>query len=598
MRTHTALLATIVALSATRDVAASPASGVRGVAPADAARYQPLAGESVNGAPGWRCLTSGESIPFSAINDDYCDCSDGSDEPGTSACPGSKFYCANEGHVPAFVPSSRVGDGLCDPECCDGSDEALNPLRDGSVRCANTCAEVGRKARLLQAQRDAARRAGAKIRAGYVSKATKALANEKTKVERLTVEITQAEKKVADLKAAFEDASQRLAADTAAKKALPSYKALVAAQHQLAADEAARQKLLDELEHLTELLDGLAGGYNPNYQDMAVKGTVMEYRSWKAAHDFASDQEGGNAEHADTGGSVNIAQEPPVRMNQLRDLAAHPPPLDASSRVSVPNDEPAPSDDEAFLLLNQNPLDLVDSPGISSNSKAGLLFRIHEYLPDSVVPYFEATVDTLLDLLAKANVLGPHEGDDTGGERDEARKERLALEEAEGHLRKLEGEFKDAKMASTLEPSIWGPDGEWKALDGSCVEWKSDSGEYVYELCFGPGARAVQKPQRGGSQITLGRFDKFNVDQPTELGPREDPEHFFASALYNNGQRCWNGPDRSAVVKITCGTENALTNVFEAEKCIYNMAVTTPAVCYPLPEKKTASAPADVRSDL
>jgi hypothetical protein len=34
-----------------------------------------------------------------------------------------------------------------------------------------------------------------------------------------------------------------------------------------------------------------------------------------------------------------------------------------------------------------------------------VVFRIHEYLPDSVVPYFEAFVDTLLDLLLKANII-------------------------------------------------------------------------------------------------------------------------------------------------------------------------------------------------
>lgn len=30
----------------------------------------------------WKCLKSGQEINASAINDDYCDCDDGTDEPG------------------------------------------------------------------------------------------------------------------------------------------------------------------------------------------------------------------------------------------------------------------------------------------------------------------------------------------------------------------------------------------------------------------------------------------------------------------------------------------------------------------------------------
>ena len=61
------------------------------------------------------------------MNDDYCDCADGSDEPLTSACASVDvavplFRCENGGHEPFHLFASRVGDGVCD--CCDGADEA------------------------------------------------------------------------------------------------------------------------------------------------------------------------------------------------------------------------------------------------------------------------------------------------------------------------------------------------------------------------------------------------------------------------------------------------------------------------------------------
>jgi protein kinase C substrate 80K-H len=47
-----------------------------GVAPTLAPRYSPLSSDS------WKCLDGSKEIPWLSVNDDYCDCPDGSDEPG------------------------------------------------------------------------------------------------------------------------------------------------------------------------------------------------------------------------------------------------------------------------------------------------------------------------------------------------------------------------------------------------------------------------------------------------------------------------------------------------------------------------------------
>ncbi|KAJ8534560.1 hypothetical protein K7X08_016288 [Anisodus acutangulus] len=83
-----------------------------------------------------KCKDGSNSFTKDRLNDDFCDCIDGTDEPGTAACPAGKFYCRNMGSMPKFLFSSRVNDDICD--CCDGSDEY-----DSNVNCPNTCVMGG-----------------------------------------------------------------------------------------------------------------------------------------------------------------------------------------------------------------------------------------------------------------------------------------------------------------------------------------------------------------------------------------------------------------------------------------------------------------------
>ena len=85
----------------------------------------------------FKCIASGEVIPWRHVNDDYCDCKDdGSDEPRSTACSffvvQQFFYCTSKGTSvsPKKIPAAWINDGICD--CCAGEDEMTIP-------CPNVC---------------------------------------------------------------------------------------------------------------------------------------------------------------------------------------------------------------------------------------------------------------------------------------------------------------------------------------------------------------------------------------------------------------------------------------------------------------------------
>ncbi|SPC68084.1 related to alpha glucosidase II beta subunit [Ustilago sp. UG-2017b] len=572
-----ALAAGVISASAS---ASSPTTteALRGISPADAAKYQAIKTEE--GQLRWKCLDGSKELSWTSINDDYCDCADGSDERGTSACPNSAFYCANSGHVPAYIPSSRVDDGICDPECCDGSDEA-----DGKADCPDRCEKVGKEHRKKMAQLENLRRAGGKIRDKYIADGSKQKQLLEAEIAKLQIQVQVAAEKEARLKHELTRAETSDKAAIDAKIKTPLYAKL--SQHQEAIKQLNEKNaaLKSELQTLTLLLDDLAKGYNPNYQDMAVKGAVLAYKQWRTSTSNSADS---SAEAGVEGQSTvdQLAAEN-RKLTQLLDEGDWP-----ASKLSA--------------LLAEDPLDIMeggiaDHKRLTTESDGGLLFRIHEYLPDGVVPYFEAMVDTLLDVLIKANVItdvkrmrpksasSAPSPSSTESEPESITSARLAHSNAAAHLSRITNELGSRREKLSQFSTRYGRSAEFKALENKCIS--KDTGEYTYEYCFF--GRATQIPNNGGAHISLGTFANFN--------PKNDStwqqDHYWLQQIYARGHKCWNGPERSALVHLQCGVENSIEHVFEAEKCIYSFTVATPAVCFPV-EHSQKQAHYAVRDEL
>ncbi len=570
-----ALAAGAISTASSSSSSSSSTKQLRGVAPADAQKYQPTS--NANGQPSWTCLDGSKHIAWSAVNDDYCDCPDGSDEPGTSACPNATFYCANAGHIPARIRSSRVDDGICDPECCDGSDE-----QDGKVHCPNRCDKVGREYRKRATELENLRRAGGKIRDKYIADGRKHKEALHAEIAKLEVELDVATTNEARLKQELARAETVDKAVIDAKSKTPLYAKLSAHHDAIRSLKDKNAALKHELQTLTLLLDDLAKGYNPNYQDMAVKGAVVAYKEWRGIKS-ESPADGADDAAAAADGVDQLAADN-VKLNELLDEGS----WDADKLAS---------------LLAEDPLDIMDGglagaagdKRVAAEADGGLLFRIHEYLPDGVVPYFEAMVDTLLDVLIKANVITdvkrmrPKAAD--GAEPENVAAARRAHSEAATHLSRVSNDLSTRRHKLHEFDTRYGRHAEFRALENQCVS--QNMGEYTYEYCFF--GRATQMPNNGGAHISLGTFANWNP----KADATPDSDEYWMQQVYARGQRCWNGPERSAIVDLECATSNELRDVFEAEKCIYSIKVATPAVCFAQnTSSSTATAAAHEHNEL
>jgi len=67
---------------------------------------------------------------------------------------------------------------------------------------------------------------------------------------------------------------------------------------------------------------------------------------------------------------------------------------------------------------------------------------------------------------------------------------------------------------------------------------------------------------------------------------------------FDNGMRCWNGPNRSTHVTFICGDSHRLISVDEPAKCEYKMEFVTPAVCEEPPNVEQSNTEPVIHDEL
>ncbi|ETL91254.1 hypothetical protein L917_10198 [Phytophthora nicotianae] len=455
------------------------------------------------------CDNGQQRLELTRLNDNYCDCADGSDEPGTSACShtAALFHCVNAGFFSADVPTSRVNDGICD--CCDGSDEYAS-----GVSCVSECAEkmeafkADKKDLIEQVD------AGLEDRVALVAEAQKLWDEEQQKKQQIETKTASLKVMVEQLEARKAD-EERLEMEEKAKRIAASKKEILS---QLGLLDMSKEQLL------SIILEIGRNGVSAKHELLPI---VRKER--EAAHEGEEELVKTLMEEKDEA----FRERDEARQKETRRIEKL---IEEREEKKAKAAEAAEGDDAA---------ETATAPETEESMEE----------EDLTLPEVETRpIDLLYEELAAS-------------ERYEWVQAVLTRKQHEDTKKEMTEEEKKLTDVQKLLEKNYGEDHLFFALRDKCVE--SEAGQYKYKVCFF--GKATQ------DHTKLGDMEDIKNPESTE-----DEESIVTVKVmkFSNGQKCWNGPNRSLTVKLECGPEPMeLSDIEEPSTCVYTAKLRTPAVC-------------------
>ncbi|KAE9038873.1 hypothetical protein PR003_g8216 [Phytophthora rubi] len=567
---------------------ASSAVQIRGVAPADQAKY--LAND-------FSCVVGGKptNLPASRLNDEFCDCDNGQDEPGTAACShllSSVFHCENGGFFPGKIHTSRIHDGICD--CCDGSDEEIGV-------CPNTCAAAAEKFRKVAEQRLQVVKNGFKKRQAAINgevasffagekefeaATEKTLAGLKLLKERVTVHKDREELKERKYRlelarqkqaeghdaagAQGEESTKQQFSESTEKEDedAPEFEGLDAIR--VADDDAPVNSAVDvkasevldsrrqAVKSLIELSDGtkipLADYLRMNHNKQTP---TKKLRAPRTAEQMRREDFLGPLFNGDAEGRKKIG------LYALRTIGIIISPLRALVEVVLFSPRTLWDMLSTAEIAGSALAKLPDFPSPSRSIwfrqlGGGSVYDGYSSVMWGARVIWDAPIYTYQYLFPKL---------DEEVKLPVAESLRKVLREIETDITNLEKERSEKRETAKMD---YGPDRAYFALNDKCIEKRIE--KYEYKFC--PFAEVTQ------DRTKLGKWDGWAIDEAHGSSSNSDSgKTDYTKMRYAKGQRCWKGPERSVLVHLDCGEDNEILSLDEPSTCVYEMTVSTPLAC-------------------